>query len=115
MDSTLKTKIDSLWQFLWDNGMANPLTNLQQITYLLFIKLLDDRQIIDEQKINSLRTIDPSIKLEDPVFPGGNYVDTAENINVPFADLRWSQFKEWVPRSVYSTTCGGMCFRLSRS
>lgn len=102
MDSTLKTKIDSLWQFLWDNGMANPLTNLQQITYLLFIKLLDDRQIIDEQKINSLRTFDPSIKLEDPVFPDGNYVDTTENIKVPYADLRWSQFKEWgSPQRVY--------------
>ena len=54
MDNTLKSKIDNLWQFLWNSGMANPLTNLQQITYLIFIKMLDDKQITDEKRLNTI-------------------------------------------------------------
>ena len=95
MDNVLKTKIDSLWQFLWDSGMANPLTNLQQITYLIFIKMLDDKQIADEKRLNSIKSIDPNAKLSNPVFKEGNYIDQDEGINVPYADLRWSNFKEF--------------------
>ena len=95
MDNTLKTKIDNLWQFMWNAGMANPLTNLQQITYLIFIKMLDDKQILDEKKLNTIKSIEPSAKLENPVFKEGNYVDETEGINVPYTNLRWSHFKEF--------------------
>lgn len=102
MDNVLKTKIDALWQFLWNSGMANPLTNLQQITYLIFIKMLDDKQIADEKRLNSIRLIDPSAKLPNPVFKEGNYVDADEGINVPYTSLRWSYFKEFgSPQRVY--------------
>ena len=86
MDNTLKTKIDNLWQFMWNAGMANPLTNLQQITYLIFIKMLDDKQILDEKKLNTIKSIDPSAKLENPVFKEGNYVDETEGITVNWDD-----------------------------
>ena len=102
MDNTLKTKIDALWQFLWNSGMANPLTNLQQITYLIFIKMLDDKQIADEKRLNTLRALDPSLTLPNPVFKEGNYVDEDEGINVPYTNLRWSYFKEFgSPQRVY--------------
>ena len=39
---TTRTKIDAIWQGMWDNGMADAKTNITQITYLLFIKMLDD-------------------------------------------------------------------------
>jgi len=102
MNAELKTKIDSLWQFLWDKGMANPQTNLRQITYLLFIKLLDDKQIQDEEKLSVLRQLDPDMSLPDAVFGEGNYVDDEEGINVPYANLRWSVFKEFgSPERIY--------------
>ena len=102
MDNNLKTKIDNLWQFLWNSGMANPLTNLQQITYLIFIKMLDDKQIADEKRLNSIKAIDPSAKLPNPIFKDGNYVDDEEGINVPYTNLRWSYFKEFgSPQRVY--------------
>ncbi|MEQ7737578.1 type I restriction-modification system subunit M N-terminal domain-containing protein, partial [Escherichia coli] len=38
----LKTKIDQLWNRFWSGGISNPLTAIEQITYLLFIKRLDE-------------------------------------------------------------------------
>ncbi len=41
-NSLLKSKIDQLWNKFWSGGIANPLTAIEQITYLLFMKRLDD-------------------------------------------------------------------------
>ncbi|MEP7268052.1 MAG: N-6 DNA methylase [Saprospiraceae bacterium] len=41
----LKALINSLWNALWSGGIANPLTAIEQITYLLFMKRLDDMEI----------------------------------------------------------------------
>jgi hypothetical protein len=38
----LKSKIDQRWDKFWSGGIANPLTAIEQITYLLFMKRLDD-------------------------------------------------------------------------
>ena len=38
----LKSKIDQLWNKFWAGGISNPLTAIEQITYLLFIKRLDE-------------------------------------------------------------------------
>ena len=38
----LKSKIDQLWQKFWSGGISNPLTAIEQITYLLFMKRLDE-------------------------------------------------------------------------
>ncbi|RJP62846.1 MAG: SAM-dependent DNA methyltransferase [Comamonadaceae bacterium] len=38
----LKSKIDQLWQKFWAGGISNPLTAIEQITYLLFMKRLDE-------------------------------------------------------------------------
>ena len=40
----LKNKIDGIWDIFWSSGMTNPLTVIEQITYLLFIKILDDNE-----------------------------------------------------------------------
>ena len=39
---TIKSKIDELWNKFWSGGISNPLTAIEQITYLLFMKKLDD-------------------------------------------------------------------------
>ena len=39
----LKSKIDQLWNKFWSGGISNPLTAIEQITYLLFMKRLDEQ------------------------------------------------------------------------
>jgi type I restriction enzyme M protein len=44
----LKNKIDGIWTTLWTEGSTNPLTNIEQITYLLFMKGLDEAELAKE-------------------------------------------------------------------
>jgi type I restriction enzyme M protein len=46
----LKSKIDKLWTTFWNNGISNPLSVIEQISYLLFIKRLDDLELAKERK-----------------------------------------------------------------
>ena len=53
----LKSKIDQLWDKFWAGGIANPLTAIEQITYMLFMKRLADlnlKQQADEMRRNGL-------------------------------------------------------------
>ncbi len=50
----LKNKVDRLWTTFWNNGISNPLTVIEQISYLLFIKRLDDEELVKEKKANRL-------------------------------------------------------------
>lgn len=52
--SKLKAKIDHLWLQFWQGGISNPLVVIEQITYLLFVRLLDIHETLDE--IRSKRT-----------------------------------------------------------
>ena len=38
----LKNKIDSLWEIFWTGGLTNPLDVIEQMTYMMFIRDLDD-------------------------------------------------------------------------
>jgi type I restriction enzyme M protein len=71
----LKNKVDRVWDAFWSGGIANPLEVIEQITYLLFIKRLDDIQTAKEHKAN--RTGKP---IENPIY-------TADE-----RPWRWSQF-----------------------
>ncbi|TCK75651.1 type I restriction-modification system subunit M N-terminal domain-containing protein [Acidipila rosea] len=89
----LKSKIDQLWNKFWSGGISNPLTAIEQITYLLFMKRLDD---LDRNRQSSAE------------FTGESYVSKFEGTWIPpeyrtqsepdkFAidrrTLRWSEFK----------------------
>ena len=50
----VKSKIDSLWEMLWTEGSTNPLTNIEQLTYLLFMKDLDNLELAREADSNIL-------------------------------------------------------------
>ncbi len=39
-----KSKVDAVWDAFWSGGIANPLQVMEQITFLLFIRRLDDEQ-----------------------------------------------------------------------
>ncbi len=50
----LKSKVDRLWTTFWNNGISNPLSVIEQISYLLFIKRLDDLELAKERKAQRL-------------------------------------------------------------
>jgi len=97
----VKNKLDNLWNAMWSNQMTNPWVDIQQITYLIFIKMLDDNQIKQERKVNDAKARGRNVSLENPVFKDGNYVDKDNNIDVPYKNLRWSVFKEFNDREKF--------------
>lgn len=46
----IRSQIDSIWNDFWSGGLSNPLAVMEQITYLLFIKRLDELQLLEEKK-----------------------------------------------------------------
>lgn len=71
----LRNRIDKIWEIFWTGGITNPLDVIEQFTYLLFIKQLDDVETIRENEANYL-----GIPFE-PIFP--------EDCQ----QYRWSRFK----------------------
>ena len=49
MEQETKSIIDRIWTNFWEGGVTNPVTVIEQITYLLFIKGLDDIDIAHEK------------------------------------------------------------------
>ena len=82
----LKSKIDRVWDAFWSGGISNPLEVIEQITYLLFIRRLDDIQTLAEKKARITKT-----EVDRPVFLPGQ------------AHLRWSQFKNASPEVMHKT------------
>ena len=82
----LKSKVDRIWDTMWSGGISNPLSVIEQLTYLLFIKRLDELHTLKEAK--AARTGKP---IEEPVF-------TAKQNK-----LRWSRFKETAPETMFET------------
>lgn len=46
----LKTKIDQIWNTFWNGGISNTITIVEQLTYLIFIKNLDEMEVLNERK-----------------------------------------------------------------
>ena len=63
----IKTQIDRIWDSFWSGGISNPLEVMEQITYLLFLRRLDDMHMLEENKANRLKK-----PMERRVFPEGN-------------------------------------------
>ncbi len=82
----LKSKVDRIWDTMWSGGISNPLSVIEQLTYLLFIKRLDELHTLKERK--SARTGKP---VDEPVFTKDQ------------AHLRWSRFKETAPEKMFAT------------
>ena len=62
----IRSQIDSIWNDFWSGGVSNPLSVIEQITYLLFIKRLDELQTAEEHKAAQLK-----IAMERRIFPEG--------------------------------------------
>jgi len=91
----LKSQIDRIWDSFWSGGIANPLEVIEQITFLLFIKRLDE---LEELRENELRTLGESDKRQ--IFPDG--LDAPEEQGGrAYADYRWSRFKHFSAQDMY--------------
>src|SRR3981189_796299 len=88
----LKTKIDRVWDAFWSGGIANPLEVIEQITYLLFIKRLDDLHTLEENRANRLKQ-----PMARRIFPQGHHRDGR-----PYEDFRWSRFKHFAPGDMFT-------------
>ena len=62
----IRSQIDHIWNAFWSGGISNPLEVIEQITYLLFIRRLDDLHTLEENKANRLKK-----PMERRVFPEG--------------------------------------------
>jgi len=81
----LKSKVDRVWDAFWSGGISNPLEVIEQITYLLFIRRLDDLNTLAEKKANRTG------KAEGIIFGPDQQ------------GLRWSVFKNDEPALMYET------------
>ena len=80
----LKSKIDRIWDAFWSGGISNPIEVIEQLTYLLFIRRLDELQILKENQARRFKQL-----LVDPTFmPGQDH-------------LRWSRLKNADPAVMF--------------
>ena len=86
----IRNQIDQIWNAFWSGGVSNPLSVIEQITYLLFIKRLDDLHTLEKSKAQAL-----GIPMERRIFPDGK-----DGKGRSYADLRWSRFKNFEPREM---------------
>ena len=80
----LKSKVDAIWNTMWSGGISNPLSVIEQLTYLLFIKRLDELHTLKERKAARLNQ-----PIEAPIFSPREEA------------LRWSRFKELAPEPMF--------------
>jgi type I restriction enzyme M protein len=88
----LRNQIDRIWDAFWSGGISNPLEVIEQITYLLFLRRLDELHTLEELKANRLKR-----PIERRVFPEGN-----DARGRPYDHLRWSRFRNFEPRDMYT-------------
>jgi type I restriction enzyme M protein len=100
----IRGQIDRLWDAFWSGGISNPLEVIEQITYLLFLKRLDDLHTLEENKAARLKK-----PIERRIFPQGK--DPKKR---PYEDLRWCRFKHFAPAEMY-TVVGDHVFPFLRT
>jgi type I restriction enzyme, R subunit len=79
----IRNQIDRIWDAFWSGGIANPVEVIEQITYLLFLKRLDEVQQAAQFKAERLNE-----PLERRIFPEG-----ADAKGLPYENFRWNRFK----------------------
>jgi type I restriction enzyme M protein len=80
----LKSQVDKIWDAFWTGGISNPLSVIEQFTYLLFIRRLDERQLLEEKKANTV-----GIPIQNEIFSPAQ------------KELRWSSFKNKDPEYMF--------------
>ncbi len=90
----LRSQVDAIWNHFANGGLTNALTVIEQFTYLLFLRRLDERQTNEEQKANLLGG-----EVEDPIYGPREQ------------QLRWSRFVQLDPKSLHEVFTKGVDIR----
>lgn len=90
LSAEIKSKIDRLWNNFWSGGISNPLTVIEQISYLLFIKRLDDIDNAKKKRANRMEIPYTSLfkDLNDKLIE-----DNKSSDDFNFELLKWSEFQ----------------------
>ncbi|SOT46204.1 N-6 DNA methylase [Burkholderia cenocepacia] len=88
----IRSQINAIWDSFWSGGISNPLEVMEQITYLLFIRRLDEMHTLEEQK--AIVTGKPQVTR---IFPLGK-----DEKGRDYNDLRWSRFKNFAAPEMYT-------------
>lgn len=83
----IKNKVDKIWTDIWAGGITNPLTVIEQLTYLMFIRSLDEKELENEG-------------FENLTGEGGEKIFPQSAVG---QSMRWSKFKDKDPRDIYNT------------
>lgn len=95
LTGVLRSKIDAIWNAFWAGGIANPIEVIEQITYLLFMRGLDDAHTLEENKANRLKK-----PMERRIFPEGKD-KIGKGGGVAYEEMRWSRLKNKAPAEMY--------------
>lgn len=88
-----KNKVDAIWQKMWEGGITNPLDVISNLTYLMFMRSLDEKELEMERLENMLGVEQPHI------FPEAFVNDRSEKIEG--REIRWSSFKDKRAEDMY--------------
>ncbi|MDX8405414.1 MAG: class I SAM-dependent DNA methyltransferase, partial [Mariprofundus sp.] len=80
----LRSQVDKIWEAFWTGGISNPLTVIEQFTFLLFLRRLDESQLLAEKKANMIGG-----DVQKPIY------DQAHK------RFRWNSFKNSNPETMY--------------
>lgn len=94
----VKNKIDNIWDTFWTGGITNSITVLEQMTYLFFMKMLDDAQTKKEVAANAF-----GVEISNPVFKKGTWRNPDTKKEVPYESLRWHVFKNTNSTDMFNT------------
>ena len=82
---TIRSKVDALWDRFWSGGIANPLTAIEQISYLLFMRRLDAMDREEQRRAEFAER-------EHVSLFEGTFTDL-DNVEIDKNELRWSEFR----------------------
>jgi type I restriction enzyme M protein len=88
----IRSQIDRIWDAFWSGGISNPLEVMEQITYLLFLRRLDELHTREENKARTLK-----LPMSMRIFPEG-----LDEKGRAFEDLRWSRFAHFSAGEMYA-------------
>ena len=87
----IRSQVDRVWMAIYTGGISNPLEVVEQLTYLLFLKRLDEMQTLEENKAARLNK-----PIERVIFPQG-----LDSKGRTYQDIRWSRLKNLDPQDMY--------------
>jgi type I restriction enzyme M protein len=86
-----RNRINAIWDVIYSGGISNPMTVVEQLTYLFFMKRLDTEHTREEAKAATLKK-----EMERRIFPKGK-----DKNGTPYEQYRWSKFKNLDPSAMF--------------